>query len=226
MAEWKCVLVKFGLLYVVTTGTMKMLQLLVGNWDTHLMVIQNIYTRLFILQFFKGAIPLTSYFTDYDWSYGILDPNCTGLESNIWNCSHNEAIDSNTCTGYDDAGVICQSKIIAIRYFYKFYTLLGGTIQPVNCVTGDIRLIGGTTSNEGRLEVCVNRVWGTVCGVLWGPTDSRVACRQLGHQELGILTQPLIVVDDTNDVHLFRLSKWEWIIWSRKRTNSFWLHVL
>ncbi|XP_011408605.2 PREDICTED: deleted in malignant brain tumors 1 protein-like [Amphimedon queenslandica] len=116
-----------------------------------------------------GAIPLTSYFTDYDWSYGILDPNCTGLESNIWNCSHNEVIDSNTCTGYEDAGVICQS----------------GTIQPVNCETGDIRLIGGTTSNEGRLEVCVNRVWGTVCGVSWGSTDSRVACRQLGHQELG-----------------------------------------
>ena len=26
----------------------------------------------------------------------------------------------------------------------------------------------------------------TVCGISWGTADSKVACKQLGHQELGI----------------------------------------
>ena len=60
-----------------------------------------------------------------------------------------------------------------------------GTIQPVSCMTGDVRLIGGTAANEGRLEVCMNKVWGTVCGISWGTADSKVACKQLGHQQLG-----------------------------------------
>ena len=59
------------------------------------------------------------------------------------------------------------------------------TTEPVSCVTGDIRLIGGSTGNEGRLEVCINEMWGTVCSQRWGASDTRVACKQLGHQELG-----------------------------------------
>ena len=66
------------------------------------------------------------------------------------------------------------------------YILVVGTIQPVSCMTGDIRLINGTAANEGRLEVCMNKVWGTVCGISWGTADSKVACKQLGHQQLGI----------------------------------------
>ena len=57
--------------------------------------------------------------------------------------------------------------------------------EPVSCQTGDIRLVGGTKDYEGRLEVCINQVWGTVCSRSWGSTDTKVACRQLGHQELG-----------------------------------------
>ena len=58
------------------------------------------------LSFLVGAIPLTNSYSNYIWAYGILDPNCTGIESVIWNCSLYE---SNSCTRYYDAGVICQS---------------------------------------------------------------------------------------------------------------------
>ena len=68
------------------------------------------------------------------------------------------------------------------------FPIIDNTTQPVNCKTGDIRLVGGTEVYEGRLEVCVNQVWGTVCSLSWGSTDTKVACRQLGHQEIGMLS--------------------------------------
>ena len=69
----------------------------------------------------------------------------------------------------------------------NLFILSANTTQPVSCETGDIRLVGGTKDYEGRLEVCINQVWGTVCSRSWGSTDTKVACRQLGHQELGLL---------------------------------------
>ena len=57
---------------------------------------------------------------------------------------------------------------------------------------GTVRLVDSAINvTEGRLEICVNGVWGTVCND--GPTDSagfdidaaRVVCRQLGFPEDG-----------------------------------------
>ena len=49
------------------------------------------------------------------------------------------------------------------------------------CTTGDLRLTGtGAFANQGRVEVCNNGAWGTVCDDFWGTVDASVACRQLG----------------------------------------------
>ena len=54
------------------------------------------------------------------------------------------------------------------------------------CTQGDIRLSGGTNGLEGRVEVCFNNRWGTVCDDAWGTNDARVVCRQLGFNDTGI----------------------------------------
>lgn len=55
----------------------------------------------------------------------------------------------------------------------------------VGCTFGDVRLVDGPTPNEGRLEICNNSLWGTVCDTFWDEYDNKVVCRQLGYDVAG-----------------------------------------
>ena len=53
------------------------------------------------------------------------------------------------------------------------------------CTNGKIRLVGGIVANEGRIEICFNNEWGTICDDNWGKNDATVVCKQLGYSTIG-----------------------------------------
>ncbi|XP_033755028.1 scavenger receptor cysteine-rich domain superfamily protein-like isoform X2 [Pecten maximus] len=44
-----------------------------------------------------------------------------------------------------------------------------------------LRLLDGATPNRGRVQICHNSIWGTVCDHSWDTNDALVVCRQLGY---------------------------------------------
>ena len=57
-----------------------------------------------------------------------------------------------------------------------------------NCSTeGAIKMTGGNTQYEGRVELCYGGNWGLICPLYWSNNDAKVVCRQLGYPTIGTL---------------------------------------
>ena len=65
------------------------------------------------------------------------------------------------CTHDNDVGVFCVEE------------------SPSVCSSGAVRLAGSPNNNEGRVEMCVNSQWGTICDDSWSIPSTAVACNQL-----------------------------------------------
>ena len=71
----------------------------------------------------------------------------------------------------NDATVVCQAQ----------------STQIANCSNGDIRLVNGTNELEGRLEICINNAWGSVCSQGFTEDDAKVVCQQIKFPFNGML---------------------------------------
>ncbi|XP_030575066.1 lysyl oxidase homolog 3B isoform X1 [Archocentrus centrarchus] len=97
---------------------------------------------------------------------------CLGQEKSIWDCPFKN-ITSENCQHSEDAAVRCSVPYMGLENL--------------------IRITGGRTRYEGRVEVLTSdpngtQSWGLICGENWTTKEAIVACRQLG---LGYANQGL-----------------------------------
>ena len=120
---------------------------------------------------------------------------CTGGESRLLDCSNaGVGVYSSNCGHDDDAGVRCNGMYMS-NFTCNFYTgmhsftlFIFSFLPPARaneCSDGSIRLRQGLIARQGRVEICVEGTWGTVCDTNWDSQDATVVCRQLGYPSLG-----------------------------------------
>ncbi len=110
---------------------------------------------------YKGATATVgSYFPQSNLTFVAGGFTCLGNEGTLAECENSPA----TCGHNNEAGVRCIETCTT---------------------TGDVRLVGGEDEYEGRVEICQDGTWQSICqGSDWSQEDATVTCRQLGYSLL------------------------------------------
>ncbi|XP_055737093.1 neurotrypsin-like isoform X1 [Salvelinus fontinalis] len=100
------------------------------------------------------------------------DVRCEGTESSLLDCRHGTWGHSD-CSHGEDVGVRCRAGAKEEET---------NEVPAVAPATGPLlRLVGGGSHNEGRVEVYLHGDWGSICDSGWNDLNAAVVCRQLGH---------------------------------------------
>jgi deleted-in-malignant-brain-tumors protein 1 len=100
-----------------------------------------------------------AYFNGFPFGSGTVgDLVCDGSENHTNECYVQRPFFG--CSHFSDAYVECSNE---------------------ESIEVGVRLVNGADESEGRVEVSVDGVWGTVCDDAWDINDANVVCRQLGY---------------------------------------------
>ncbi len=55
-----------------------------------------------------------------------------------------------------------------------------------NCTAGSVRLVDGNATNEGRVEICLDGQWGTICTRFSSEDVADAVCGTLGYASTGM----------------------------------------
>ena len=137
------------------------------------------------------------------------DVQCSGTERHISECSHRKW-GVHDCRHSEDVAVSCVDKTsktssvsssgitskmtspststvtstTSTQIPQQHTTQTSSTVLPCQ-EDGSVALVGGKSPREGRLEVCHNGIWGTVCDDLFNEAAARVVCYSLGFGYVG-----------------------------------------
>ena len=152
-------------LCVMICGMKKRQAFSAGNLDSLNMV--SVPWRFILIlssHLFTGALAISAdIFNEGDSPKLLTSMNCLGNESHISQCGKSlfKGISCPT------SGVVCQDP---------------ATSGDDSCNNTQVRLsqyVDTSSTREGRVELCLNRAWGTVCNTLFDQLDAQVACSQL-----------------------------------------------
>ena len=106
---------------------------------------------------------------------------CVSSDTQLLQCSSSPILQvSPNCDHDDDAGVACEG-IFIVTAIENSKNANKNLLHIAPCSNGQLRLVGGSIPNEGRVEICINNVWGTICDDAWEVNDATVVCHQLGY---------------------------------------------
>ena len=54
-------------------------------------------------------------------------------------------------------------------------------VAHYDCTDYDTQLVGGASPNEGKVLMCLNGVWGTLCDETFSKTDAQIVCYDAGY---------------------------------------------
>ncbi|XP_075986562.1 lysyl oxidase-like 2 [Anticarsia gemmatalis] len=105
------------------------------------------------------------------------DVVCEGDEASLSHCIFT-GWGSSDCEPDEAAGVVCVDIVVPKNYVKKKRE--SKRIHEVlDQRSASLRLVGGRSNNEGRVEIYYNKTWGSICPDGWTLYEASAVCRHL-----------------------------------------------